>query len=124
MLKKADTPRQILLRRERSRQLANSRPAGLALPGRVSIPRRVPMSSSNGRNRGRPPYLAGKSTPPQPGDERNGDYSREHLLKMDARFRDRVERAFRLGLESRAAAGHVVASGALCVNLTAPCASS
>src|SRR5262245_578923 len=119
MLKKADTPRQIVLRRERSRQLGNSRQAGLALPGRVSIPPRVPMSSSNGRNRGRPPYLAGKRTPWQPGDERNGDYSREHLLKMDARFRDRIERAFRLGLESRAdAAGHVAASGTLCVNLT------
>jgi hypothetical protein len=66
------------------------------------------------RNRKPEPYLAGKTTPPQPGDERNGDYSREHLLKMDARFRDRVERAFRLGLESRAAAaGHVAASGAL-----------
>jgi len=83
------------------------------------------MSSNGKRNRGRQPYISGRRTPPQPGDERNGDYSREHLLKMDARFRDRVERAFRLGLESRAAAaGHVVASGALCVNLTAPCASS
>jgi len=48
-------------------------------------------------------------------------YSREHLLKMDARFRDWVERAFRLGLKNRAAAaGHVAAIGALCVNLTAP----
>jgi len=79
------------------------------------------MPSNGKRNRGRQPYLSGKSTPPQPGDERNGDYSREHLLKMDARFRDRVERAFRLGLESRAAAaGHLAASGVLCVNLTAP----
>ena len=75
------------------------------------------MSSNGKRNRGRQPYISGKSTPPQPGDERNGDYSREHLLKMDARFRDRVERAFRLGLESRAAAaGRVAASGALCVS--------
>ena len=112
--------RHILLRRERSRRLANSRPAGLALPSRVSIPRRVPMSSSNGRNRGRPPYLAGKRTRWQPGGERNGDYSREHLLKMDARFIARVERAFRLGLESRAAAaGHVAASeGALLAGAT------
>jgi len=75
------------------------------------------MSSNGKRVRKSEPYLCGKHTPPQPGDERNGDYSREHLLKMDARFRDRVERAFRLGLESRAAAaGRVAASGALCVS--------
>ena len=60
------------------------------------------MPIGNGkRNRGRVPYRNGKSTPAQPSDERNGDHSREHLLKMDARFRDRVERAFRLGLESQ-----------------------
>ena len=80
------------------------------------------MSSVAKRNRKPEPYLARKSTPPQPGDERNGDYSREHLLKMDARFVARVERAFRLGLESRAAAaGHVAASAALCVSLRPAC---
>ena len=42
------------------------------------------------------------------GDERDGLWTREQLLEMNARFTERLEEAFRLGLESRAsAAGQV-----------------
>jgi len=42
------------------------------------------------------------------GDERDGLWTREQLLEMDARFTERLEEAFRLGLESReSAAGQV-----------------
>jgi len=41
-------------------------------------------------------------------DERDGLWSREQLIEMNARFTERLERAFALGLESRAsAAGQV-----------------
>jgi len=43
-----------------------------------------------------------------PNDERDGPWSREQLLEMDARFTERLEEAFRLGLERReSAAGQV-----------------
>jgi len=58
--------------------------------------------SSNGKRVRRPePYLAGKTTPPQPGDEVVGEYSRERLIKMNDRFVERVERAFENGGERR-----------------------
>ena len=42
------------------------------------------------------------------GDERDGLWSHEQLEEMNARFTERLEEAFRLGLESRAsAAGQV-----------------
>jgi hypothetical protein len=63
------------------------------------------MSAGNGtRNRGRPPYLAGKRTPWQPGDEQVGDWSHSQLLRMDNRFRARLLRAFKRGKENRQAA--------------------
>jgi hypothetical protein len=37
--------------------------------------------------------------PPQPGDEVVGDYSRERLIKMDAKFCERMQRAIERGLE-------------------------
>ena len=40
----------------------------------------------------------------RPGDELQGDWSREQLEEMDRRFVAAVETAFQLGLESRAAA--------------------
>jgi len=44
----------------------------------------------------------------EPGDERDGLWNREQLLEMDARFTERLEEAFELGLESReSAAGQV-----------------
>ena len=47
-------------------------------------------------------------TPYEPGDEQNGAWSREQLEEMNARFVERLEEAFRLGLESReSAAGQV-----------------
>src|SRR5262249_6488712 len=44
----------------------------------------------------------------EPGDERDGLWSREQLLEMNARFTERLEEAFRLGLESRASAASQV----------------
>ena len=44
----------------------------------------------------------------EPGDEQDGPWSREQLIEMNARFTERLEEAFRLGLESReSAAGQV-----------------
>jgi hypothetical protein len=47
------------------------------------------------------PYLNGKNTPAQPGDEVVGGWTREALLKMDARFCIAMERAFARGDERR-----------------------
>jgi len=38
------------------------------------------------------------------GDERDGPWTREQLIEMDARFVAALERAFEAGLESRASA--------------------
>jgi hypothetical protein len=44
----------------------------------------------------------------EPEDEQNGPWSREQLIEMNARFTERLEETFRLGLESRtSAAGQV-----------------
>jgi len=64
--------------------------------------------------------LSGKSTPPQPGDERYGDYSRECLLRMDSKFVARVERAFRNGGETQEAAGARRSSTALRADKAGP----
>jgi hypothetical protein len=49
-----------------------------------------------------------------PHDELDGLWSREQLIEMNARFTERLEEAFRLGLESRAsAAGQVKLPGSL-----------
>jgi hypothetical protein len=48
--------------------------------------------------------LNGRYAEPQPGDEAVGGYSRDRLERMDQRFVSAVERAFRLGVESRRAA--------------------
>jgi hypothetical protein len=61
--------------------------------------------SSNGKRVRKPrPYLNGKGAALQPGDEVVGEYSRERLLRMDARFVARVERAFETGSERRQSA--------------------
>jgi hypothetical protein len=39
------------------------------------------MSVNGKRNRRPEPYRAGKNTPPQPGDEQPGGWSRERLIK-------------------------------------------
>jgi hypothetical protein len=63
------------------------------------------MSASNGkRNRGRVPYVSGKQTPWQPGDQEQGQWTHERLLAMDRRFCERVERAFENGSEHRQSA--------------------
>jgi hypothetical protein len=40
----------------------------------------------------------------EPGDQRHGDWTRERLLKMDARFQSALERAFKDGTEHRRSA--------------------
>jgi hypothetical protein len=40
----------------------------------------------------------------EPNDERHGEWTREQLLEMDARFTAALEQAFELGLESRESA--------------------
>jgi len=42
------------------------------------------------------------------GDERDGLWTREQLIEMDAHFVAALERAFELGLESRASAANQV----------------
>jgi len=61
--------------------------------------------------RTRPIYDRPKSNPavPEPGDEQ-GAYSREELLRMDHRFRTRLQRALDRGKESRRAAAHRIAN--------------
>jgi hypothetical protein len=59
------------------------------------------MSSVAKRNRKPEPYRNGKSTPPQPGDEMVGEYTRERLIRMDEKFCARMERAIARGLEQR-----------------------
>lgn len=49
------------------------------------------------------PFMCGRSVlanaPFEPGDERSGDYTREQLLRMDAKFCERMQRAIERGLE-------------------------
>ncbi len=45
-----------------------------------------------------------KNTQPEPGDQQHGDWPRERLLRMNARFVERVELAFVTGRERREAA--------------------
>jgi len=65
------------------------------------------MSSSANGKRGRP-YVNGRSVlvraSYEPGDELQGGWTREQLIRMDDRFVERLERAFRLGLERRTSA--------------------
>jgi len=42
--------------------------------------------------------------PPQPGDEQVGLWSHAQLVRMDNRFRQRIERAFKNGSEHRRSA--------------------
>ena len=44
-------------------------------------------------------YLNSKGTPFEPGDEVVGEWSRDRLVRMDARFVDAVERAIARGKE-------------------------
>jgi hypothetical protein len=43
------------------------------------------------------PYLNSPDAPPQPEDEREGLWPRKRLLRMDQRFRQRMERVLRQG---------------------------
>jgi hypothetical protein len=67
------------------------------------------MSDDSKRRRGRPAlHQNGGSllvrAPSKPGDELQGGWTREQLLRMDADFVAAVEAAIRLGLENRASA--------------------
>ena len=76
------------------------------------------MSDDPKRRCGRPSrYLNGGSNalvraPSKPGDELQGGWTREQLLRMDDCFVVAVEAAFRLGLESPASASAVERPGA------------
>jgi hypothetical protein len=75
------------------------------------------MSSSvNGRRGRRPLYQNGGSllarAPNKPGDELQGGWTREQLLRMDDCFVVGVEAAFRSGLESPASESARERSGA------------
>jgi len=55
---------------------------------------------SNGKRRvRRPKPYCGKDTPPQPGDEVVGEYTRERLICMDEEFCERMLLAIERGLE-------------------------
>jgi len=72
------------------------------------------MSDDGQRRRGRlSRYLNGGASllangPPQPGDEQTGEWSRQELERMDARFSAKLERAFSRGRERRASASSQV----------------
>jgi len=61
------------------------------------------MPSASPRNRKPSPYVCGRNSRPQPGDEQ-GAYSYEQLMRMNDRFVARVERAFKNGGEHRESA--------------------
>jgi len=62
--------------------------------------------SSNGKRARRPLHYGARSEGEEsvPGDEAIGAFSREQLVRFDDRFRERMERAFETGRESREAA--------------------
>jgi hypothetical protein len=74
------------------------------------------ISGANGGERKRTRlsrYATGGSSllqrqPWEPGDGQAGDWSREQLERMDARFCRRLEKCFRLGHEQRASASACV----------------
>ena len=76
------------------------------------------MSDDPKRRCGRPSrYLNGGSNalvraPSEPGDEQNGGWSRDQLLRMHDRYVAAVEAAFRSGLESPTAASACQRPGA------------
>ena len=76
------------------------------------------MSDDSKRRRGRPSrYLNGGANsltraPNKPGDEVQGGWTREQLLRMDVCFVVAVEAAIKLGLENRASASAVERRGA------------
>jgi hypothetical protein len=50
------------------------------------------------------PRIARRARPPsdaEPADHQHGDWTRERLLKMDARFVERMQRAIAKGRENR-----------------------
>jgi hypothetical protein len=73
---------------------------------RASNPNRLSAEVRAMPNRiGPRPYRgAVKNSTFEPGDEQRGQWDRETLERMDARFTEKIERAFSLGLESRASA--------------------
>ena len=75
------------------------------------------MSDDSKRRRGRPAlHQNGGSllvrAPSKPGNELQGGWTREQLLRMDGDFVAAVEAAIRLGLENRASASAVERPGA------------
>jgi hypothetical protein len=78
---------------------------GVGLPHRISLSRvACPCRRTAKRVRRPEPYVCGKDTPPQPGDEQCGAFSRDRLVAMDQRFVRAIERAFENGTEHRQSA--------------------
>jgi len=66
------------------------------------------MSATNGIPRGRPPYRQhSKAQEAQPGDEQF-TYTRTQLVRMDNRFRARLQRAFERGKERQESAANQI----------------
>jgi hypothetical protein len=63
--------------------LAKSAPAGVASRMSSLLPALRAMPSNGKRRVRRPKPYCGKDTPPQPGDEVVGEYTRERLIRMD-----------------------------------------
>jgi hypothetical protein len=62
------------------------------------------MARRNGKPLGRPPHKSSRRAPFEPGDEQVGEYKRDQLLAMNAKFCARLEAAFAAGGESRESA--------------------
>jgi hypothetical protein len=75
---------------------ANATPRWGTFAVESSSPASRPMLSNGKRIRRPEPYVCGKATPPQPGDEQCGAFSRDRLVAMDQRFLRAVERALDL----------------------------
>jgi hypothetical protein len=74
--------------------LAGQRPDSVPQPTPPPAPPPPPMWTRPIHDRPKSSHVE-----PEPGDERNGDYSREQLKRMNARFVERVERAIAAGDE-------------------------
>ena len=57
------------------------------------------MATSSGRSVGRPPHEHSQQGNWEPGDEIAGGWTVEHLIRMNDRFVERLERAIARGLE-------------------------
>jgi hypothetical protein len=81
----------------------------ISLPGRPASTREVVKAAPPPKVRPPPQLDCASQLCRREAEPEDGcaPYSRAELLKMDRRFRERLERAFALGLESRASAAGI-----------------